>query len=62
MPLWINIHVECPNLDGLVSETTSYRGAEFSSCITLDGLITRPDESYRVSKYDHAEGKGIPLH
>jgi hypothetical protein len=23
-----------------------------------DGLITRPEESYRVSKYDHAEGKG----
>jgi hypothetical protein len=27
-----------------------------------DGLITRPEESYRVSKYDHAEGKGKPLH
>jgi hypothetical protein len=27
-----------------------------------DGLITRPEESYRVSKYDHAQGKGKPLH
>jgi hypothetical protein len=24
-----------------------------------DGLITRPEESYCVSKYDNAEGKGI---
>jgi hypothetical protein len=33
------------------------------SCRGLcDGLITRPEESYRVSKYDHAEGEGKPLH
>jgi hypothetical protein len=25
------------------------------------GLITRSVESYRVSKYDHAEGNGKPL-
>jgi hypothetical protein len=28
--------------------------------VSEDGLITRLEESYRVSKYDHAEGKGIP--
>jgi hypothetical protein len=27
-----------------------------------DGLITRPEESYRMSKYDHAEGKGKRPH
>jgi hypothetical protein len=27
-----------------------------------DGLISRPEESHRVYKYDHAEGKGKPLH
>jgi hypothetical protein len=35
------------------------------SCVgrgLCDGLITRPEESYRVSKYDHAEGKGKSLH
>jgi hypothetical protein len=42
----------------------------FVSCVSMlcagrglyDGLITRPEESYRVSKYDHAEGNGKPLH
>jgi hypothetical protein len=45
----------------------------FVSCVSMlccpvqvevseDGMITRPEESYRVSKYDHAEGKGKPLH
>jgi hypothetical protein len=29
--------------------------------VSETGLITRPEESYRVSKYDHAEGKGKPL-
>jgi hypothetical protein len=35
------------------------------SCVgrgLCDGLITHPEESYRVYKYDHAEGKGKPLH
>jgi hypothetical protein len=44
----------------------------FVSCVSMlccpvqvevsHGLITRPEESYRVSKYDHAKGKGKPLH
>jgi hypothetical protein len=27
-----------------------------------DGLVTRPEGSYRDSKYDHAEDKGKSLH
>jgi hypothetical protein len=39
----------------------------FVSCVSMLCVgevseITRPEESCRVSKSDHAEGKGKPLH